>query len=136
MERAGRPSSKRLREDQQRFRLWLEDQRLEIRDPRQPYPRFGPGEAACLGLAQEEHHVLLINEAAAYREANRIGLRTITVPEILVRLAWRGFVANAKAEAMLAALSHTTNHELLAVARQAILRGKTNHDNDQVDPAE
>jgi hypothetical protein len=50
-ERRTARASTRIRENQQRFRLWLEDGRLRIDDPVTRYPLFGPGEAASSGPA-------------------------------------------------------------------------------------
>lgn len=120
VEREGRPDNPRLREDQQRFRVAMEDGRIARRDPTQPYRLFGPGEAACLGLAIELGAVLLVNEAAAYREAGRLGLRAVTVPEMVVRLAQRGHISKRRAHAMLDVLAETTSDAIIEQARRAV----------------
>jgi hypothetical protein len=77
----------RIREDQQRLRLRLEDRRLVIQDPITRYPLFGAGSAACVDLALVRSGLaVLVNEVKPYREAVRLGLRAIAVPEIVVRL--------------------------------------------------
>lgn len=121
VEREG-SQSRRLREDQQRFRLWLEDRRLEVADPERPYGLFGRGEAACLGLAQERNLILLVNERRAYAEARRLGLRAVTVPEMVVRLARDERIGLSKAHSMLDVLESTTSEAILDLARQELER--------------
>lgn len=113
----------RLREDQQRFRLWLEDQRLECVDPVRPYGMYGRGEAACLGVAQERRLVFLVNERRAYTEANRLGIRAVTVPEIVVRLVRDGRIAPKKGYTMLDVLADSTSDEIIETAQKAIEKG-------------
>ena len=121
IEREG-SGSRRLREDQQRFRLWLEDGRLAVADPARSYPMLGRGEAACLGLAQERALVLLVNERRAYAEARRLGIRAVTVPELVVRLARDGYIGARKAHAMLDRLVNTTADAIIGIARRELDR--------------
>lgn len=124
IERVGEGSTGRLREDQQRFRLWLEDGRLWVWDPRRAYPRFGAGEAACLGLALEQRALaLLINEAKGYAEAGRTGLTAFTVPGIVARLAREGRISRQRAQVMLDVLEDTTGADIVDRARGAIAEG-------------
>jgi len=124
IERLGQPSSPRLREDQQRCRLWLEDGRLLIVDPVRPYGRFGAGEAASLGLALEQPGaVLLVNEVRCYVEAVRLGVHPVAVSEVVVRLARSGIIAGTRAASMLDLLEETTGTTILERARRAIAEG-------------
>ncbi|MBX6378749.1 MAG: hypothetical protein IRY95_09415 [Clostridia bacterium] len=121
IEREG-SESRRLREDQQRFRLWLEDGRLAVADPAKPHSLLGRGEAACLGLAQERRLVLLVNERRGYVEAKRLGIRAVTVPEIVVRLAKGERISVNKARSMLDVLEETTADAIIALARSQLDR--------------
>ncbi len=120
IDRAGQ-STPRLREEQQRFRLWREDGRLVLADPVRPYGRFGSGEAACIGLALARAGLmLLVNEVRCYVEAGRLGLRAVAVPEVIVRLARDGRIAPNRAEILLERLEDTTSPQILAEARRAV----------------
>jgi len=124
IERVGQAPSPRPREEQQRFRLWVEDGRVQILDPTVPHIRLGAGEAAALGLARQRPSVaLLVNEAAAYLEARRMGVIAITVPEMVVRLVRSGMVARARGEAMLDVLEDVTSPAIIARARQSLVEG-------------
>ncbi len=121
MERTVETQTPRIREDQQRFRLWLGDGRLALRDPECPYWRLGVGEAAALGLAQGmPGSVLLVNEAKGYVEAHRIGIGVVSVPAIVVRLELAGHIGLHRAVAMLNALEDTTSSVMLDRARSLL----------------
>ena len=124
IERVHQAPSPRLREEQQRFRLWVEDGRVQILDPDVPHARLGAGEAAALGLARQHPRVaLLVNESAGYVEARRMGVIAITVPEVVVRLARSGMVGRARGEAMLDVLEDVTSSAIIARARQSLVAG-------------
>lgn len=126
IEREGDPENSRwLQEDRQRFRLWLEDGRVRIVDPAKPYRLYGPGEAACLGLALERGDLwILVNDRRPYEEALRLGLQAASVPELILQLVIWEKIPRFKAESMLDVLedANTVSPGLIEMVREQLSR--------------
>lgn len=86
---AANPSApRRVYLRQQRLREALRHGDIVVRNPTRPYERYGPGEAACIGLAIETGCELLINDYRPYRDAlTRLGLNVMSVADFIAILA-------------------------------------------------
>lgn len=100
----------------QRLKIALEDGRIARRDPVQPYPRYGAGERACIGLAKERDLVLLMNDYRPYAEARRLGISVMSMPELVITLAATGIMAHKAARNHLETLRDRTSDALIDAA--------------------
>ncbi len=99
---------------QQRLREALRHGDIVVREPVRPHERFGPGEAACIGLALETGCELLINDYRPYGEAlTRLGLDVLSVADFIAILAGRGTVAQNTALTWLDQLRDTVSDALV-----------------------
>lgn len=112
---------------QQRFRVAIQDQRINVvEDPDPPYPKYGRGEAAAIQLAisyreRGEDALLLINDYRPYTEAAQVlGLVVLSVPELPVVLVYAGLRTPSAALADLLQMKDHTSDHLIAHARKMI----------------
>jgi len=106
---------------QEMFRLLEGQGVLSIRNPTQRWPQFHMGEAAALGLAQEEGWWLLINEQRALTAARQRGLKAVTVAEFIVYLYQAHLLSYRSALRKLDEIAPTTGQRVMQAARQAFL---------------
>ncbi len=107
---------------QVRLAVALEDGRVQEWDPEQPYPRFGRGEAACLGVALQHRCHLLLNDRRPYQEALRLGIAAVSVPEVVGILAGRGTISAHTARVWLDALRDTVAEEMIDAVERILGR--------------
>lgn len=102
------------------FRILRPRMRILGADEVTPLPIPGPGEAAALAVAQARRALVLVNEWRAVEYATDLGLQTITIPTVIVRLHLAGVMSRAAAEAKLSAISNMTTRSYIDEAQRLI----------------
>lgn len=108
------------------FQQLREARLIRVTDPTKTTLRadlFHPGERATLELASERKWHALINEQKAHDYGRDIlGLRTVSVPEMLVTVVFAGSLGKAEALHLLRRLSNITHAQLMQDATRLIER--------------
>lgn len=87
-----------------------------------PIALFGPGEADAIALARHLDVLLLVNEQRAGAHARSVGVKTTSVPQVVVLLASLGTISKRAAGRKLELLEPITAATIIAEARLLIER--------------
>jgi hypothetical protein len=107
--------------DQEAFAAAIAEGKILVQEPTgSGDPRFSPAEREVLALAQLFSAAALIDDPKPYREARRLELEVINVPEFLVSLFDGGRINSDQVTKAVVALQGRTNRKVLDWAIQQL----------------
>lgn len=101
---------------------WVEDSERRELAKRADLHGLGPGEIEALALALPSPGALvLMNDNAARRAANRLGIEVLNVPAFLLACKERGFLPSSEIRALVLSLEDKDHFGFRAEVRDALL---------------
>lgn len=102
------------------FLVMQEDGRLHHIEPKQPFTKFGIGEASAIALAQEQKWTVLLNDYRPLQWAHSLDIQCVSVPDFCLLLYAEQKITYRAVHGYLKRLAPTTSTKLIQSAVQTV----------------